>query len=837
MTTSYVNTIVSAFVTGVNQRKDLDISKYIEYGKKLLDIPVPKVIFIEDEIYKTYFEKEACINTLFIMINRFDTYLYKHIDKITDFHINSSKPEKDTVDFLFVQCNKTEWMREVIEKNPFKTEQFVWIDFGIYHIVKDDTLFNKIIYKIAQTECSKVSICSCWNLRLPFVRDIHKDVAWYFAGGIFGGEPEYLIKFSDKMKETCIRYINEHHSLVWETNIWYLIYKKNAELLTPYLGDHNSSMLQNYGIQNNGIILVSAIFEKWSDEMKEYLYFLGDLRCPMYLFIADTKSIPVEIMHFITETYPDINILSFENPWKHILDIPFDLPSCRNMEKDTAEHILNMHSKIYCLQRTVELSDITPFSYLWIDFGIKSVCSTYDKPLQTFIHELSCRTDLHFPLDDQMILPGCWQKVEKSSLDTKDKNTHFFNHISWRFSGGVMWGNHLAIRNFWKLYKKYFTYTILEYGVLSWEVNFWAWLETMEPKWNPIWYYGDHNDSIIQIPSRFLSVKLGNTIEKPVKKHYVSISQSIEAEKCNIMYEIPNYSPMSASYLFYKDKHYLNIRFVNYHVCIDGHYWWPSVENGIIRTKNILSELNDNDLSPKNFVEIENNVGIESFSNRYTEGIEDIRLYENKKNESTVGFIGSTLQYSPSGKIRMIYGTYDIEKHQCINGKIIEPPTDTYCEKNWIPIHDSNQDLWFIYKWHPMQIGILVNENNQSRLEIQKTYNTSSIVFGKIRGSSCFIEDCIEGINGYVGLVHFSEELHPRQYFHRLVLLEKDTFKPLKYTDPFYFDYLGVEFCIGFTKKDLNYVFWISKLDRDAYFLSFPKFSFPRWNTCGRWGV
>jgi hypothetical protein len=265
---------------------------------------------------------------------------------------------------------------------------------------------------------------------------------------------------------------------------------------------------------------------------------------------------------------------------------------------------------------------------------------------------------------------------------------------------------------------------------------------------------------------------------------------------------------------------------------MSGHYWWPSVENGIIRTKNILSELNDNDLSPKNFGEIENNVGIESFSNRYTEGIEDIRLFENKM-DGTIEFIGSTLQYSPSGKIRMIHGTYDIDTHQCINGKIIQPPTDTNCEKNWIPIHDSNQKVWFIYKWHPMEIGILV----ETRLEIQKTYDTSNVVFGKIRGSSCFIEDCIEGIDGYVGLVHFSEELYPRQYFHRLVLLEKDTFKPLKYTDPFYFDYLGVEFCIGFTKKELNYVFWVSKLDRDAYSLSFPKFSFPRWNTCGRWGV
>ena len=92
-------------------------------------------------------------------------------------------------------------------------------------------------------------------------------------------------------------------------------------------------------------------------------------------------------------------------------------------------------------------------------------------------------------------------------------------------------------------------------------------------------------------------------------------------------------------------------------------------------------------------------------------------------------------------------------------------------------------------------------------------------------------------MNGWVGVVHFSEELHPRQYFHRLVLLDKHSFEPLKYTDPFYFCHLGVEFCIGFTKKEEDYVFWISQLDRDPYRITANRFNCPRWNTCGRWGV
>jgi hypothetical protein len=67
-----------------------------------------------------------------------------------------------------------------------------------------------------------------------------------------------------------------------------------------------------------------------------------------------------------------------------------------------------------------------------------------------------------------------------------------------------------------------------------------------------------------------------------------------------------------------------------------------------------------------------------------------------------------------------------------------------------------------------------------------------------------------------VGVVHFSEDIFPRQYFHMLVQLEKGTYKPLRYSETFYFKHIGVEFCTGFCQKDENYIFWISKKDRNA---------------------
>jgi hypothetical protein len=90
-----------------------------------------------------------------------------------------------------------------------------------------------------------------------------------------------------------------------------------------------------------------------------------------------------------------------------------------------------------------------------------------------------------------------------------------------------------------------------------------------------------------------------------------------------------------------------------------------------------------------------------------------------------------------------------------------------------------------------------------------KSYKINSPWFHKVRGSSLFVD------NGehLVGVVHFSEETTPRRYYHMLVSLDKETFRPLKYSEIFHFQHLGIEFCIGFTIKNGEYVFWISQMD------------------------
>ena len=175
----------------------------------------------------------------------------------------------------------------------------------------------------------------------------------------------------------------------------------------------------------------------------------------------------------------------------------------------------------------------------------------------------------------------------------------------------------------------------------------------------------------------------------------------------------------------------------------------------------------------------------------------------------------------------MIVGDYDIENNSITNGTIIHPPHDTWCEKNWIPIVRKNVDMdnngfeeeeeeeeLFIYKWYPLEIGkIEYDESGEhASLKIIQTHSVPSLVFSKIRGSTVFQETA----DGYLGVVHFSEEHSPRHYYHMMVVLDKETLQIVKYSETFYFEKMGIEFCIGFKLlDDLNILFWISRHDRD----------------------
>jgi hypothetical protein len=249
-------TIVSAFICDINKSPDKTLEKYVKYGQQLMKINIPKVLFID----------EALIDKLSAYINEYNTvipckltdiYLYTYRDKLKNVKVNSTNPTKDTIEYFMVQCNKTEWIRRAIELDTYKSNQYMWIDFGIYQFIdklncSDEEKFKKFsdsLYQIEYQKPSLVRIPSIWNIDVNNQCSrsrLKVDVTWYFAGSLFGGDKSSLIKFADLMKSECLRMINNESWLVWEVNIWYLVYLSCPELFKVYHANHDLSIFENY---------------------------------------------------------------------------------------------------------------------------------------------------------------------------------------------------------------------------------------------------------------------------------------------------------------------------------------------------------------------------------------------------------------------------------------------------------------------------------------------------------------------------------------------------------------------------------------------------------------
>lgn len=549
--------------------------------------------------------------------------------------------------------------------------------------------------------------------------------------------------------------------------------------------------------------------------------------------------------------FPNIHlmdIVSLENTWVYRLceqymggdssEETLKLPDNRTVEKDTFEYMWLMNSKIEFLHDAIQRNPFQSTHFAWIDFNISHV----------FRNLSFCKKMLQFyssvPLKKKFLcVPGCWNKQEKEK-EENNNISKFLNQINWRFCGGFFIGDKDSVEHFYQLYQTHFPSFIFKYRKLVWEVNFWAWLETFTD-WCPDWFLGDHNDSIIQIPADYYSYSLKETAGAGVGTGTgteTGTGAGTWAYKKTIYkyLEIPDFLPCSASLVECGKWRILNTRYVNYRLTPLGYYLFNHPEHKII-TRNVVSILDNQTWEPTCFIEIDDPDPTELPSRECGfQGMEDIRLFLGDNGDGVIendngavergrlSFIATSVNYSNTNRNKMVMGKIEVDfvskRGKMVDCKLIHSPSDWY-EKNWIPLGvgglggengNGNGNEKFIYKWSPFEIG-KVDDSNPPNLKIEVSRPYSSFIFEKFRGSSIFVKGFRE--NELIGVVHFSEGNSPRHYFHCLVVLNATTFLPIRYSAPFYFENIGIEFCIGFAIENGKYCFWISQFDRDPAFI------------------
>jgi hypothetical protein len=492
----------------------------------------------------------------------------------------------------------------------------------------------------------------------------------------------------------------------------------------------------------------------------------------------------------ITKKYPNVlllEVLDLSDTWTYKTydkvqretNNSVELPNTRNPNKDTQEYLILMNAKTEYIVKAVEKNPFNSSHFAWIDFNVFHIFGGKEGFVTDHLRNLSRRKLQPYFLS----FPGCWSKEQVVE-------DFLLNDICWRWCGGFIIGSGDRMLELHKTYTDHFENFLREKRKLVWEVNFWAYLE-LRHGLSVIWYPGDHNHTILLVNAGLMYTNLSK-IDGCSHHRYNYPDQG-------------DYIPTSTSYVCHKGIHIINTRFVNYWLYPNGAYLFKDPDSRII-TRNFVSIL-DSDFSTDGFTEVVEE-GLTCHGGSIY-GLEDIRLYNRADGE--LGFIGTSVNYSGQGRGRIIVGLLNDFKYTYC--RVLNPPNpDSWCEKNWIPIIKDGEDH-FIYKWWPFEAGVI----KDNTLVITTTWEHKTAMLSNVRGSSTFVPFILEDreVSGLLGVVHFSYEGSPRRYYHMLVLLDKVTLRPLKYSDFFVFNEESIEFCIGFAIVNDEYHFWISNFDRD----------------------
>lgn len=520
---------------------------------------------------------------------------------------------------------------------------------------------------------------------------------------------------------------------------------------------------------------------------------------------------------------------------------PQSLPDLRNGAKDTMEHLIWTHYKIFLFETAAYFDPFSTDNFVWIDSNISAMFSSKTQTFAYMAKMSDHLVSIYSSRDARSVFfPGCLS----CPVDDIDSQGNMFVRIFWRFCGGFVAGKREAILAFCSDYLRELYASFMESGCrITWDVNFLAYLEkkqigsaeNQDRNWIMTWYHADHNDSIVKINEGlpFAFLKKG-----PIANIKGAITKTLKFPN------IPGFIAGSTAAAFYRGQIVTNTRYINYELANGGSNYIFFTDDYTIRNKNVAriqSDSNSSADSGPTVIDIimsDTPLAIDGcpLSNANSEwantkrisyGLEDIRLYTTSDRSGDLKFIATNVDYSPVMGNRMIIGKYCYEEGQFRDCIVALPPNPASgCEKNWAPIQIKSKygtmigDL-FVYGWWPYQVGEMDAVTGQLNIVLEMQLDDQ--IFRGTRGSSPFVYDGDK--HEYIGVVHFSvsNAEGKRQYYHYLVTLDENTLLPKTKSEVFFFFEHSIEFCVGFQKTGTTYQFWASRMDKNPIFVEIPK--------------
>lgn len=220
-------TFVTAFLHGATPHRTYD--EYKQFFDSVAESGIPTVLFLDKRSEWTFPD-----NVRVHKVSIEDTWVGQNIPDESILPDNVS-PLKDTCEYMKIMNTKTEWMYRASQENPFESEWFVWIDFGLAHVFRTPVETIQRLRDLQPPTIPCIQTCGIW----PKFDVSHKILHWRFAGGFFMA---HISKIEELHNAVVTKLASIQPAITWEVNIWAMIEADGFDM-GWFLGSHDDTII------------------------------------------------------------------------------------------------------------------------------------------------------------------------------------------------------------------------------------------------------------------------------------------------------------------------------------------------------------------------------------------------------------------------------------------------------------------------------------------------------------------------------------------------------------------------------------------------------------------
>lgn len=142
---------------------------------------------------------------------------------------------KDTCQYMKVMNTKTEWLYRASCENPFQSEWFAWIDFGLAHVFRSPVETIQRLRDLQPPAVPCIQTCGIW----PKLEVSPRVLNWRFAGGFLIAHISHIERLHNAV---LTKLASIQPAITWEVNTWGMLEADGFDM-GWFQGSHDDTII------------------------------------------------------------------------------------------------------------------------------------------------------------------------------------------------------------------------------------------------------------------------------------------------------------------------------------------------------------------------------------------------------------------------------------------------------------------------------------------------------------------------------------------------------------------------------------------------------------------